>query len=62
MTRHNYQNYHFVSMLVDCSSLSGSQLRLVLSLIFNLLDLLSLLRRGRNFHTQNNVTNFGLSQ
>ena len=49
-------------MLVDGSSLGGSQLRLVLSLVFNLLDLLSLLGRGGNFHTQNNVTNFGLGQ
>ena len=54
--------YHFVTMLVDSSSLCSSQLRLILSLRLDFLNLLTLLGRCSDFHTQNNITNFGLGQ
>ena len=49
-------------MLVDCSSLCCRQLGLILGLVFDLLNLLTLLRWGSDFHAENNVTNLGLGQ
>lgn len=51
-----------VSVLVDGSGLRGRELRLLLGLLLNLGNLLALLRRRRDLHTQNDVTDLRLSQ
>lgn len=51
-----------VSVLVDSSGLCGRELRLLLGLLLNLGNLLALLRRRRDLHAQNDVTDLRLSQ
>jgi hypothetical protein len=53
---------NLISMLVDCSCCGSSELRLFLCLFLNLSYLLPLSWRCTDLHTQNDVTNFGLSQ
>lgn len=49
-------------MLVHRSRLRGRELRLLFSLLLNLGDLLPLLGRGRDLHSQDDVTDLGLGQ
>lgn len=51
-----------VTVLVDSSRLCGCELRLLFSLLLNLGNLLALLWRSRDFHTQDDVTDLRLSQ
>ena len=53
---------NLISMLVDCSCCSSSELRLFLCLLLNFSYLLPLSWWGTDLHTQNDVTNFWLSQ
>lgn len=49
-------------MFVHRSSGSRGQLRLFLRLLLNFSNLLSLRGRSTDFHTKNNVSDFGLCQ
>ena len=49
-------------MYVGSAGGGRGQLGLFLRLFLNLCNLLTLLRRSRDFHAQNDVTNLGLSQ
>lgn len=49
-------------MFVDGSGLCGRELRLLFGLLLNLGNLLALLRRRRDLHTQDDVTDLRLSQ
>ena len=51
-----------ISVFVDGACGGGSDLTLLFRLFFNLCDLLSLLRRSTDLHTQDDVTDLGLSQ
>lgn len=53
---------NLISMLVDCSCCSGRELRLFLCLLLNFSYLLPLSWWCTDLHTQNDVTNFWLSQ
>ena len=53
---------NLISMLVDCSCCGSSELRLFLCLFLYFSYLLPLSWRGTDLHTQNDVTNFWLSQ
>lgn len=49
-------------MFVNSAGLRGCQLRLLLGLLLNFCNLLSLLRGGRDLHAQDNVSDLGLRQ
>jgi len=46
----------FISMFVNSAGLCGCQLRLLLGLLLNFCNLLSLLRGSRDLHAQDNVS------
>lgn len=54
--------YDLVSVLVHSSGLRSRELRLLFGLLLDLGNLLALLRRRRDLHTQDDVTDLRLSQ
>ena len=55
-------NDDFITVNVGCFCGRGGELWLVFALFLDLSDLLALGGRGGNFHTENDITDFGLSE